>query len=128
MAVPGWGCPLAVRPVLGDRRPTERAVRSGHGGGSRPVCCCPGRACWPGCDRSPGAGGGPAVVQAEGLVDDEHRQRLERLLELPDGLACRASRNSRRPPDAVNARTMVAALARIEELRGYEVAGLTSLP
>jgi TnpA family transposase len=59
-----------------------------------------------------------------GLVDDEHRQRLERLLVVPDGARTSPLEQLRRPPTAVNARAMVAALARIEELGGYEVVGL----
>ena len=59
-----------------------------------------------------------------GLVDDEHRQRLERLLVVPDGARTSPLEQLRRPPAALNARAMVDALARIEELGGYEVVGL----
>jgi hypothetical protein len=65
-----------------------------------------------------------------GQVNDEHRQRLERLLILPDGARTSRLEQLRRPQPSVNARAMVAALARIEELGGYEVVGhdLTRLP
>jgi hypothetical protein len=59
-----------------------------------------------------------------GLVHDENRQRLERLLELPDGLACRASSNCGvRQPRSTPGRWCGVGT----ELRRYEVAGLTSL-
>jgi hypothetical protein len=50
-----------------------------------------------------------------GLVDDEHRQRLERLLVVPDGARTSRLEQLRRPPAALNAGATVDTLARIEE-------------
>lgn len=59
-----------------------------------------------------------------GMVDDDHRRRLETLLEVPEGARVSRLEALRRPPTDVTGRAMRAAVDRIGELRAYDVARL----
>lgn len=58
------------------------------------------------------------------MVDDDHRRRLETLLEVPEGARVSRLEALRRPPTDVTGRAMRAAVDRIGELRAYDVARL----
>lgn len=58
------------------------------------------------------------------LVDDDHRRRLETLLEVPEGARVSRLEALRRPPTDVTARALRAAVDRIGDLRAYDVAQL----
>jgi hypothetical protein len=59
-----------------------------------------------------------------GMVDDDHRRRLEGLLEVPEGERVSRLERLRRPPTDLTARAMTAALERIGQLRSYDVSEL----
>lgn len=59
-----------------------------------------------------------------GMVDDDHRRRLEGLLEVPEGERVSRLERLRRPPTDLTARAMTAAIERIGQLRAYDVSDL----
>jgi hypothetical protein len=64
------------------------------------------------------------------MLDDGHRRRLDALLEVPDGARVSRLEQLRRPPTALTARALAAAVERIRDLRALDVGGvdLSGLP
>ena len=58
------------------------------------------------------------------MVDDDHRRRLDALLEVPDGARVSRLEQLRRPPTAITARALASAVDRIGDLRALDVGGL----
>ena len=58
------------------------------------------------------------------MLDDDHRRRLDALLEVPDGARASLLEQLRRPPPALTARALAAAVERIRDLRALGVGGL----
>ncbi len=58
------------------------------------------------------------------MLDDDQSRRLETLLEVPDGARVSRLEQLRRPPTAVTARALAAAVERIRDLRSCDVGSL----
>ena len=58
------------------------------------------------------------------MLDDDHRRRLDALLEVPDGARASHLEQLRRPPTALTARALAAAVERIKDLRALGVGGI----